>query len=44
MPEKSAVMSQHNFCLKPKVNLEYTDITQETRKNDQTYSKNMMTL
>ena len=33
MPEKSAFMFHHNFYLKPKVDLEDADITQEIRQN-----------
>ena len=32
MPDKSAFMFHHNFYPKPKIDLEDTDITQETRQ------------
>ena len=32
MSENSAFMFHHNFYPKPKVDLEYTDLTQETRQ------------
>ena len=32
IPEKSAFMFHYNFCLKPRVDLEDTDITQEIRQ------------
>ena len=44
MPENLACVFHHNFYPKPKVDLEVADIIPEIKRNEQTYSKDMILL